>query len=81
MDFEWDPQKATQNLKKHGVSFHEAATVFDDPLSIAVADPDHSFDEDRYTLVGRSNRGRLLIVLQTVAPIGFASSVRVNWIE
>jgi uncharacterized protein len=62
IEFEWDPQKSIRNLKKHRVSFHEAATVFDDLLSITVADPDHSSDEDRYIIVGLSKRGRLLIV-------------------
>lgn len=62
MEFEWDPQKATKNLRKHEVSFTEAATVFDDPLSITVADPDHSAEEDRLIIVGQSYRRRLLIV-------------------
>jgi uncharacterized DUF497 family protein len=62
MEFEWDPQKAAKNLRKHKVSFTEAATVFGDPLSISVPDPDHSADEDRYIIVGLSNRHRLLMV-------------------
>jgi len=62
MDFEWDPSKAASNLRKHKVSFAEAATVLRDPLSITVPDPDHSLDEDRYIAVGMSNRSRLLIV-------------------
>ncbi|MFO7635071.1 MAG: BrnT family toxin [Caldilinea sp.] len=62
MEFEWDPQKVTTNLRKHGVSFSEAATVFDDPLSIAVADPDHSAEEDRFIIVGLSHQRRVLIV-------------------
>ena len=65
MEFEWDPQKAVKNLRKHGVSFNEAATVFDDPLSITVLDPDHSEDEERYIIVGMSKRGRLLIASHT----------------
>lgn len=48
MDFEWDPRKAEINLRKHGVSFTEAGTVFGDDLAITVPDPDHSDDEDRY---------------------------------
>ncbi|MCB0117108.1 MAG: BrnT family toxin [Caldilineaceae bacterium] len=59
---EWDPQKAQQNLAKHGVSFEEAQSVFDDPLYIIYFDPDHSDDEERYLLVGQSTGGRLLIV-------------------
>jgi uncharacterized protein len=62
VEFEWDPNKAESNLKHHGVSFHEAATVFDDPLSITVPDPDHALDEERYVIVGISHEGRLLIV-------------------
>jgi uncharacterized DUF497 family protein len=62
MRFDWDTNKAASNLKKHKVSFEEAATVFDDPLSIAVPDPDHSWEEDRYLIVGTSDRGRLLMV-------------------
>jgi len=62
MEFEWDPQKAAKNLRKHRVSFAEAATVFDDPLSVTVVDPDHSAEEDRFIIVGQSYRRHLLIV-------------------
>jgi uncharacterized DUF497 family protein len=62
MVFEWDPLKARLNLRKHRVSFAEAATVFGDTLSITIYDPDHSVDEERYLTVGSSRRGRLLIV-------------------
>ncbi len=62
MEFEWDPAKAAQNLRKHKVTFNEAATVFGDFLGITVADPDHSISERRYIAVGTSGRGRLLIV-------------------
>jgi hypothetical protein len=65
MEFEWDPNKAERNLAGRGVSFPEAATVFDDPLSVAVPDPDHSFEEERYIIVGSSHRDRLLIVAYT----------------
>jgi len=54
--FEWDKKKAAVNLRKHGVSFAEAATAFGDPLSITIPDPDHSHGEDRYLLMGESNR-------------------------
>jgi hypothetical protein len=63
--FSWDPVKATANERKHGVSFSEAATAFADPLSITVSDPDHSFDEERFVLVGMSRGGRLLVVAHT----------------
>lgn len=62
MEFEWDPKKASQNLRKHNVSFHEAAAVFGDFLSATVSDPDGSAEEYRYITVGLSNRGRLLMV-------------------
>jgi len=65
MRFEWDPEKARLNLKKHGVSFDEAATAFYDPLSATFADPDHSEDEERLITVGVSSRGRLLVVAHT----------------
>lgn len=65
MEFEWDRGKATSNLSKHGVSFEEAKTVFDDPLYIDFYDPDHSESEERYLIVGESNQGRLLIVSYT----------------
>jgi len=65
VEFEWDPDKAATNLRKHGVSFDEAATALADPLSVTVPDPDHSQDEDRYITVGMSFQRRLLIVAHT----------------
>jgi uncharacterized DUF497 family protein len=62
VEFEWDPEKSKSNLRHRGVFFEEAATVFDDVLSITVPDPDHSFDETCYVIVGVSHEGRLLIV-------------------
>lgn len=62
MTFEWDEKKAVSNLKKHGVSFVEAATVFLDPLSITVVDSEHSEEEYRFLDVGLSDKGRLLVV-------------------
>ena len=65
MRFEWDDKKALANLAKHGVSFEEAATVFGDPLSDTFDDPDHSAEEQRFLIVGASDRGRMLIVAHT----------------
>ncbi|NJN88760.1 MAG: BrnT family toxin [Leptolyngbyaceae cyanobacterium SL_7_1] len=65
MQFEWNKNKAASNLVKHGVSFEEAKTVFEDPLYIDFYDPDHSEVEERYLIVGVSNRRRLLIVSYT----------------
>ena len=62
MRFEWDDRKAAANEKKHGVSFHEAATVFGDPPAITFADPDHSENERRYVTFGMSRVDRLLVV-------------------
>ena len=65
MTFEWDEAKAAANLAKHGVSLDEAKTVFDDPLFVDFYDPEHSINEPRYINIGRSRRGRLLIVSYT----------------
>ena len=65
MEFEWDEEKAAANLAKHGVSFEEATTVFDDPLYVDFYDPDHSFEEHRYIIIGESQQRRLLIVSYT----------------
>ena len=62
LTFEWDPRKAAHNLRKHHVSFGEAATAFGDKLSVTFADPDHSEEEDRCITIGLSRRDRLLIV-------------------
>ncbi|MEM7536176.1 MAG: BrnT family toxin [Chloroflexota bacterium] len=62
MQFQWDPEKARTNLRKHKVSFEEAATVFQDALSLTGDDPDHSSEEDRFVTFGLSSRGRLLVV-------------------
>ena len=61
--FHWGPDKARSNLSKHGVSFEEAATVFGDPLSITISDPEHSTaEEGRFLIVGQSTLGRLVVV-------------------
>lgn len=65
MEFEWDGNKAASNLSKHGVSFDEARTVFDDTFYIDFYDPDHSYDEQRYIIVGQSVQSRLLVVSYT----------------
>jgi uncharacterized DUF497 family protein len=65
MQFEWDENKASANLLKHGVSFDEARTAFDDPFFVDFYDPDHSIEEHRYIIVGQSNQGRLLMVSYT----------------
>ena len=62
LTFEWDPKKAVDNLRRHGVAFEEAMTAFQDPLARIHADPDHSVSERREILVGHSAAGRLLVV-------------------
>jgi len=65
MKFIWSEWKAKENLKKHGVGFPEAITVFDDPLSILMTDDVHSYSEERLILMGQSNGGRILVVVHT----------------
>jgi len=66
--FDWDPEKARSNVRKHGVSFEEASTVFGDPLALLMRDPDHSLEEERYLLLGMSIRERLLVVAYAERP-------------
>lgn len=68
MKFEWDPAKATANLRKHRLSFDEAATVFLDPLAVSGPDPDHSVGENRYVTFGMSSLGRSIVVAHTHRP-------------
>ncbi len=63
--FEWDAEKGLGNLEKHGVSFEEAASAFADPLSLTIADPEHSVGEERWILLGLSFTGRLVVVAHT----------------
>lgn len=65
MRFSWDPQKDVQNQRDHGISFQEASTVFGDPLTATIPDPDHSIGEERVITMGQSSNGRLLVVCHT----------------
>ena len=65
LNVEWDRDKAEQNKRKHGVTFEEALTVFSDPLSATLPDPDHSGREVRMLLLGRAATGRYLVVSLT----------------
>lgn len=65
MEFEWNQNKAELNFEKHDVSFQEAATVFNDPLSFTFPDPNHSIKESRYVIIGISRFGQLLVVAHT----------------
>ena len=62
MIYEWDPRKAAANLKKHGVSFREAASTFSDPIALTFDDPDHSFDERRFITIGTSIKNRVVFL-------------------
>ena len=62
LEFEWDAKKARDNIKKHGVSFEEASTIFGDPLALTIYDPLHSEEEDRFVTLGESEKGRLMVV-------------------
>jgi uncharacterized protein len=61
--FDWDPAKAATNLRKHGVSFDEARTVFEDAEGLIIPDPDHSDGEERFVLIGLSSALRVLVVI------------------
>jgi uncharacterized DUF497 family protein len=65
MRFEWDDDKAEANLKKHGVSFSEAVTVFEDSLAMVVPDPDHSHREQRLIIIGLTTKALLVVVVYT----------------
>ena len=65
LSVEWDREKARTNLRKHNVTFEEASSVFGDPVSITIPDPDHSMGEMRFLDIGLSHFGRLLVVAYT----------------
>ena len=66
MKFEWDENKAKINIEKHGITFEEASTVFEDYNSLFRDDPDHSDEEDRFLLLGMSSYLRVLVVCHCV---------------
>jgi len=65
VEFEWDPQKAAANVKRRRVSFNEAASLLEDPLSTTYPDEAHSEEETRFLTIGASHRGRVLVVAHT----------------
>lgn len=65
MEFEWNQDKSDANFKKHNITFHEASTVFGDPLAITFNDPDHSTGEHRFLTFGYSRASKLLVVVHT----------------
>jgi uncharacterized protein len=64
--FEWDGKKETASREKHKVGFVDASTVFGDPLSITIPDPDHAADEERFLIIGKSSVRKLLVVVHTM---------------
>ncbi|MFW6044332.1 MAG: BrnT family toxin [Planctomycetota bacterium] len=73
--FEWDPEKANKNSRKHSVSFEEAATVFKDRNMRSIFDSDHSKEEDRWITLGISSKGRVLVVCHTFVEESQGSAV------
>ena len=67
-EFEWNETKAQVNVRRHGVSFKEASTVFSDPLAILLPDPDHSEGEERFLVLGMSSGQRVLVVSHAERP-------------
>ena len=75
LSFEWDPGKAAGNAAKHGVTFDEAKTVFYDENALVIPDPDHSTAEERFVIMGRSSKSRMLVVVHCFRKTG--SSIRI----
>jgi uncharacterized DUF497 family protein len=67
--FEWDPVKAKENLRKHGVSFGRAAEILLDALAVSIVDVEHSEAEERWVTTGRDTRGRILILIHTFSEV------------
>lgn len=63
LTFEWHERKARENLRKHGLSFEEAATAFRDPRSLTIHDPDHSKGEERFVFLGKAISGSIVVVV------------------
>lgn len=79
-DFGWDSKKTRSNLKKHGVSFRLATSVFRDPLAVTIFDESHSDDEDRWVMLGRAENDLVLVVVHTTEEIS-ASEVHIRIIS
>ena len=72
-NFEWDPAKVRQNVRKHNISFHRAATIFRDSRAISIFDDEHSQEEDRWISIGLDSEGVLLVVVHTFRRIDASS--------
>jgi uncharacterized DUF497 family protein len=71
--FEWDPQKAKENLRKHRISFERAATIFHDPHALSIFDVEHSQGEDRWVTLGLDSSGNVLVTVHTFHAIDESS--------
>ena len=74
-NFEWNPNKARANIRKHKVSFEDAATVFRDPAALTIFDPDHSDAEERWLTIGISRAGKVLLVCHTYKQIDAETAI------
>ena len=77
MKFEWDPNKEAINIKKHGVSFEQAAYVFADQFSLSMFDDEHSNQEDRWVILGKSNNEMVLLIIHTFRNSDNEETVRI----
>jgi uncharacterized DUF497 family protein len=80
-NFEWDPAKAKANLKKHGVSFEQAATVFHDPRALSIFDEDHDEVEDRWVTLGIAEGGSILAVVHTFQEVTSDQEITIRLIS
>ena len=67
--FQWDPVKAKENLRKHGISFERAAELFLDPLAASIFDEEHSEAEERWVSIGRDSHGRIVVLVHTFSEV------------
>jgi len=77
LEFTWNLGKGAANMRKHGITFEEAATTWLDPLAIERFDDEHSGDEDRWVRVGASLRGALLVTWSTERPMAETTRIRI----
>ncbi len=77
MRFSWDEEKRRINRRKHGIDFEEAKTAFDDPLAVSIVDDEHSIAEERWSTIGMSSQGRLLVVSHTYLQIKREELIRI----
>ncbi len=77
MRFSWDEEKRRTNRRKHGIDFEEAKAAFDDPLAVSIVDKDHSVGEERWSTIGMSSQGRLLVIAHTYLQIRDKETIRI----